>query len=79
MTGLALKDPNVTAFTITGTDQGTISPNTPYVLRAKKANQLTVNVQFIPKDTINYTNQIVASFKEQIADPVEGTLSGGGL
>ncbi len=78
LTGLALKDPAVTAFTITGTDQGTISPNTPYILRAKKVNQLTVYVQFIPKDTINYTNQIVASFKEQIAAPVEGTLSGGG-
>lgn len=78
LTGLALKDPTVTAFTITGTDQGNITPNTPYILRANKANQLTVFVQFTPKDTIRYTNQIVASFKEQIADPVEGTLSGGG-
>lgn len=78
LTGVALKDPTSTEFTITGTDQGAISPNNPYILRARKGNQVKVSVKFVPSDTTSFTNYVVASFKEQITDPVEGKLSGGG-
>lgn len=78
LTGITLKDPSMPEFVIISTDQGTISPNNPYILRARKGTQVKVSVRFTPSDTTAYTNYVVASFKEQIAESIEGKLSGGG-